>query len=160
MRIELNKSPFMDQGLIIESGCYFKNAKLFQNGELVTRKKGKFTLKTEHGSTVEVKLVAPFYDPIPKLKIGDETIEFAPRFKWYELTWILLPFSMLLAFGAFGAIGGFGGAAASMIAGRIFRGDRSVLAKYAISGFASLGIMLVTVSLAVTGQMLIQSFRN
>jgi hypothetical protein len=157
MRIELNKSPFLNQGLAIETSGYFKGAKLFQNGELVTRKNGKFTLRTEDGSTVEVKLLTPFYDPIPRLKIGEETIEFAPRLKWYELTWILLPCCMLFAFGA---IGGFGGAVASLNAGKLFRGNRSTLAKYAISGFSSIGIILVTVSLAVTGRALIESFRN
>ena len=156
MRIELNKSPFTNQGLIVESAGYFKGPKLFQNGALIPRKKGLCTLKTDHGSTVEVKLIAPFYDPVPKLKIGDETIEFAPPFKWYELTWILLPFSMLFAFGA---IGGFGGAASSMIAGRLFRGDRGTLAKYAISGFVSIGIILATVLLVIFVQALIHSQR-
>jgi hypothetical protein len=102
-------------------------------------------------------MLARFWDPIPRFRIGDETIQFAPSFTWYELTWILLPFLLLVPFGA---IGGFSGAASSLIAGRLFRGDRGILAKYCISALIGIGIMLATALLALFLQELVHLYKT
>jgi hypothetical protein len=152
MRIELNKAPFANQNLVIESSGYLKGPTIYQNGIHVPRLKGEYALITEDGTTTNVKLVDWFWDPIPQLKIGDEKIQFATPFKWYELTWIVLPFLVLLTFGF---VGGLGGVVSSRITGRLFRSERSTLAKYTISGLASIGIILLTALLAMFVQSLI-----
>lgn len=157
MRIELQKSPFLNQHLTIEPGGFFNSTKLFQHGRLISRNNGFYIIKNENGADIQAKLIVRFYDPIPKLKIGNETIELFPPFRWYELTWILLPFFALFPFGA---IGGFGGVASSMIAGRIFRSNQRAMLKYFLSGVCSTGILIATFLLAIYVGAFLNSLKN
>lgn len=146
MRIQLNKIPFTTQGLTIETAGWFKGPRVFQNGAEIPGKKGVYPLKTDQGTIVDAKLIGYLWDPIPTLKVGEEVIQFAPPFKWYELTWTLLPFTLLFAMGL---IGGVAGTIATISTGKILRGKRSVFAKYTTSAAINIAITLAAAIFAI-----------
>jgi Zn-dependent protease len=87
-------------------------------------------------------------DPIPKVKIGEETVELAKPLQWYEYAWIGVP--KLLVF-AGGALGGFVGAGSSAVNGRIFRSDRGALSKYTLAGVTTVvgGVAFFVIAIAI-----------
>jgi hypothetical protein len=130
MRIEVKHAAFKTRRLEVETASFFSGPKLFLNDVLQKRKATQYTIASDSGQELPVKVIYNFLDPIPKLKIGDGTLVLAKPLKWYEYIWIGIP--MLLVF-AGGALGGFVGAGSTVINGRIFRSDRSSGAKYGLA---------------------------
>lgn len=93
-----------------------------------------------------------YLDPIPKVKVGDETVELASPLKWYEYVWIGIP--IVLVFSG-GAIGGLVGAMGATASGRVFRSGRGSFAKYGLSAAISLGAFVAFVILATMFQSLV-----
>ena len=114
----------------------FTGAKLILNGEQVARQKGLFSVRSNVGSTIAVRLKGRFLDPIPNLIVGGKTIQVMPPLAWYQYVWMTIPM-VLLFLG--GAIGGLCGGLAAGFSSRIFRSDRSQGMKYALTGLISLG---------------------
>jgi hypothetical protein len=114
----------------------FTGAKLMLNGEQVARQKGLFSVQSNVGSTIAVRLKGRFLDPIPNLIVGGKTIQVMPPLAWYQYVWMTIPM-VLLFLG--GAIGGLCGGLAAGFSSRIFRSDRSQGMKYALTGLISLG---------------------
>jgi hypothetical protein len=146
MRIEIKHPAFKSQRLSVETGSIFAGPRLLLNGVVLKRKGRSYLVGSDSGQELAIKVMYNFMDPIPKVKIGEETIELAKPLQWYEYAWIGVP--MLLVF-AGGALGGFVGAGSTVVNGRIFRSDRGAFSKYALAGVTTLVGVVVFFALAV-----------
>jgi hypothetical protein len=151
MRIEITHPAFRTQRLAVETAGWLSGPRLLLNGSPVKKQKGRFSVESDVGQETSVELKYNLLDPIPKVKVADETLELAPSFQWYEYAWIGIPV-FLVAIG--GAIGGFVGALGAVANGRVFRGTYSTGAKYAIAGLVTLGAVVAYVVLATVFQLL------
>lgn len=84
--------------------------------------------------------------------MDDAAIELAKPLRCFEYAWIGLP--RLLVF-AGGALGGFVGGGSTVVNGRIFRSERSTVAKYALAAVTSAAAVAVFFVLAVALQIAI-----
>jgi hypothetical protein len=114
----------------------FTGARLILNGQQLARQKGIFSVRSNIGDTIAMRLKGRFLDPIPNLIVGGETIQIMPPLAWYQYIWMSIP--MILLFLG-GAIGGLCGGLAAGFSSRIFRSDRSQGMKYALTGLISIG---------------------
>jgi hypothetical protein len=85
-------------------------------------------------------------DPVPTLKIDEQTVNLLEPLQWYEYAWSGLP--ILLVF-AGGALGGLVGGAATIANGRIFRSNRGQIAKYLFAGLITVSAVVVFFVLAI-----------
>jgi hypothetical protein len=152
MRIEIKHPAFKAQRLSIETASFLTGPKLLLNSVVAKRNGRGYVVMSDTGQEVPVKVLYNFLDPIPKVKIGEETIELAKPLKWYEYVWIGIP--MLLVF-AGGALGGFVGAGSTVVNGRIFRSDRGALSKYALAAVTTVAGAAVFFVIAVAIQIAI-----
>lgn len=152
MRIGINHPAFKTKRLSVEPATFFAGPKLLLDGVVLKRKGGRYLVASDSGQELPVKVLYNFLDPIPKVKIGDETIELAKPLQWYEYAWIGVP--MLLVF-AGGALGGFVGAGSTVVNGRIFRSDRSAVSKYALAAVTSVAGVAVFFVIAIAIQIAI-----
>jgi hypothetical protein len=146
MRIDINHPAFKTQRLSVETASFFAAPKLLCNEVALKRNRGSYLLGSDSGQQIKIQVKYNFLDPIPKVKIGDATIELAKPLQWFEYTWIGVP--MLLVF-AGGALGGLVGAGSTVVNGRIFRSDRGAFLKYALAGVTTLVGAIVFFVLAV-----------
>ena len=135
------------QNVSLRLAGIFSGAKLLLNGQELAKEKGIFNLRSNTGSTLQVRLKGRFLDPIPNVVVGENTIELAPPLAWYQYAWLGIP--ILLVFLG-GAIGGLCGGLAAAISSRIFRSERSEGVKYALTGLVSLGAFVTYVMVAGT----------
>jgi hypothetical protein len=152
MRIEIRHPAFKSQLLSVETASILAGPKLLLNGVVAKRKGRSYPVGSDTGQEVAVKVIYNFLDPIPKLKIGEETIELAKPLQWYEYVWIGIP--MLLVF-AGGAVGGFVGAGSTVVNGRIFRSDRGAVSKYALAAVTTVAGAAVFFVIAIAIQIAI-----
>lgn len=152
MQLEVQHPEFKAQRLTVETAGAFHGPRLLLNGTVVKRQKGRYTVTADSGAEITIQLKYNYLDPIPKIKIGEEVTELANALKWYEYVWIGIP--IVLVFSG-GAIGGFVGAIAANTSGRLFRGDRSSLAKYGLSALVTLGALVAFIVLATAFRLLI-----
>jgi hypothetical protein len=150
MRIEINHPAFKTQPLSVETASIFAVPKLLQNGVVLKRTSGSYQVDSDSGQQFKIQVKYNFLDPIPKVKIGEETITLAKPLRWYEYAWIGVP--MLLVF-AGGALGGLVGAVCTVVNGRIFRSNRGAFSKYALAGVTTLVGVIVFFALAVAFRM-------
>jgi hypothetical protein len=135
MRIEIEHPAFKSKRLSVETASFLAGPKLLLNGVVLKRKGRTYLVESDSGQELAIKVMYNFLDPIPKVKIGEETIELAKPLQWYEYAWIGVP--MLLVFSG-GALGAFVGAGSTVVNGRIFRSDRGVFSKFALAGVTTL----------------------
>ena len=152
MRIPINHPAFKTRHLSVEAASFLTGPKLLLDGVLVKRKGRSYLVGSDAGQEVPVKVLYNFLDPIPKVKIGEESIELAKPLQWYEYVWIGIP--MLLVF-AGGALGGFVGAGSTVVNGRIFRSDRGALSKYALAAVTTVAGIAVFFVIAIAIQIAI-----
>jgi hypothetical protein len=134
MEIPISHSRFEGQNLSVETGGFFRSARVLHNGNPVEKHNGGYPVRSNRGERVSIRLKGNLLDPIPKVIFGNETIVLARPLMWYEYIWIGLP--ILLMFKG-GAIGGLVGGMATYTSARVFRSDRSALAKYGITALIS-----------------------
>lgn len=144
MQIEVVHPAFVIQRLTVESAGWLTGPKLLVNGLAAKKLKGVFSVASDNGTQIPIKINFNLIDPIPKITIGDESVELAPSLKWYEWVWAGIP--VVLIFGG-GAIGGFVGALGACASGRVFRSDRSTFAKYGFSALITFGVVIAFVVL-------------
>jgi hypothetical protein len=156
MRFPISRSGFEGQDLSVETAGFFGGARVLHNGNPVERRKGRFPVRSNQGQEVLIRLKSNFLDPIPKVIFGDQTIVLARPLTWYEYLWIGLPVLLVLTGGALGAIVGV---VATYASARIFRSDRSAIAKYALTALVSLGALVAFAVLALVAQQLIGAQR-
>jgi hypothetical protein len=152
MQIEIKHPAFKVQRLSVETASFFTGPKLLLHGVVAKRNGRSYIVMSDTGQELVVKVLHNFFDPIPKVKIGEETIELAKLLKWYEYVWIAIP--MLLVF-ASGALGGFVGAGSAVVNGRIFRSARGTLPRYGLAAVTTVAGTAVFFVLAVTIQIAI-----
>jgi hypothetical protein len=152
MRIGIKHPASKSKHLSVEQASFFSGPKLLLDGVVVKKPKGLYPVLSDSGQTVLIQMRYNLLDPIPTIKIGDAAIELAKPLRWFEYAWIGLP--MLLVF-AGGALGGFVGGGSTVVNGRIFRSERSTVAKYAlaavttVAGAAVFFVIAVVIQLAV-----------
>jgi hypothetical protein len=152
MQLDVVHPTFRTRRLAVETAGWFTGPKLLVNGLGAEKRKGSYLVASDAGVETSVKLKYNFLDPIPKVSIGDESVELAPSLQWYAYVWIGIP--VLLIFIG-GAIGGFVGALGALANARVFRSDFSTPAKYGISVLISVGAFIAYVALAIIFQLLI-----
>ena len=141
---------FEGQKLIVKSaGIFDWGSKLLYNGSSPKRVKGSYVVKNNSGSEVLIKLKNDFLDPVPKVIIGQDVIQLARPLKWYEYVWVGFPIILVLQGGA---IGGFAGGLAAYTSSRIFRSNRGIVAKYALTGLISVVAVIAYLILATIVQ--------
>jgi len=148
MRIEIMHPAFKSKRLSVETASFLAGPKLLLNGVALKRKGRSYLVESDSGQELAIKVMYNFLDPIPKVKIGEDTIELAKPLQWYEYAWIGVP--MLLVF-AGGALGGFVGAGSTVVNGRIFRSDRGALSKYTLAGVTTVvgGVVFFVMAIAI-----------
>lgn len=127
MQIDVPHPFFVTRQLTVETAGVFGSPRLLLDGVPVEKRKGRYTVSNDDGEETTIQLKYNYIDPVPKIKIGDETETLADPFAWYE--WLCIGLPLLLSV-AGGAIGGFLGAVAAVANGRVFRGDSSVPLKF------------------------------
>ncbi len=131
--------------------------RLLLDGQRVSGRRGRYTLRNNHGKEVRLRVRHNGIDPIPKLDVEGRIIHLAPPLKWYEYVWAGVPL-LLLHVG--GALGGGIGAAALYANVRVFRSDRSPLAKYVRTAATTVVAALAYVVAAVAIVLLIRLVRH
>ncbi len=154
MEIPINFEGFEGRGLKLQSAGIFSGPKLFVDGAPVKQEKKRYVIRNNNGKEVEVKIQSKFLDPIPKVEIASRVIELARPLKWYEYTWMGLPIILIFIGGALGALFGI---MAVYSSSRVFRSERTAIAKYIIIGAISLCAVLVYFVLAIMLQSIIAS---
>lgn len=152
MKIPISRPAFKGQNLSVETAGFFRGPRVLQNGKPVDKCKGRYSVRSNLGEEVLIRLKANFLDPIPKVIFGDETIVLARPLTWYEYLWIGLPILLVITGGGLGVLVGL---AATYTSGRIFRSDRSVSAKYGITALVSVVAVIAFGILAVIVQIMI-----
>jgi hypothetical protein len=150
MRIAVKHPAFRSKHLSVEQASFFSGPKLLLDGVVVKKEKGGCPVVSDSGQQVMTQMRYNLLDPIPTIKIGDAAIELAKPLRWFEYAWIGLP--MLLVF-AGGALGGFVGGGSTVVNGRIFRSERSTVAKYALAAVTTIAGAAVFFVIAVAIQM-------
>jgi hypothetical protein len=150
MRIGIKHPAFKSKHLSVEQASFFSGPKLLLDGVLVMKEKGGYPVASDSGQTVLIQMRYNLLDPIPTIKIGDAPIQIAKPLRWFEYAWIGLP--MLLVF-AGGALGGFVGGGSTVVNGRIFRSERSTVAKYALAAVTTIAGATVFFVVAVAIQL-------
>jgi hypothetical protein len=157
MRIEVRHPAFKWQQLSVETASsVFGVPKLLLNGVAVKKVKGRYTATSDLGAIKLIQMRYILVDPVPTLKIDEQTVNLLEPLPWYEYTWSGLP--ILLVF-AGGALGGVVGGAATIANGRIFRSDRSSIAKYGLAGLISMSAVVVFFVLAIALRLAIGSHK-
>ena len=157
MEIPILHSGFEGQNLSVETPGFLKGARVLHNGNSVKKHKGSYAVRNNSGEEVLIQLKGNFLDPIPKVILGKEAIILARPLTWYEYVWIGLPILLVFTGGGLGALVGI---LATYSSARIFRSDRSVFGKYAITGLISVVALVAFVMLAVIAQQLITRALN
>jgi hypothetical protein len=150
MRIEIKHPAFKSKHLSVQQASFLSGPKLLLDGVIVKKQKGGYSVASDSGQTVLIQMRYNLLDPIPTIKIGGAAIELAKPLRWFEYAWIGLP--MLLVF-AGGALGGFVGGGSTVVNGRIFRSERSTVAKYALAAVTTVAGAAVFFVIAVAIQM-------
>jgi hypothetical protein len=122
MRIAVKHPAFTSKHLSVEQASFFSGPKLSLDGVAVKKQKGGYPVASDSGQPVQIQMRYNLLDPIPTVKIGDAAIELAKPLRWFEYAWIGLP--MLLV---------FAGGGSTVVNGRIFRSERTTVAKYSLA---------------------------
>jgi hypothetical protein len=150
MLIKIQHPQFLKKRLSVETAGFLSPPKLlFNTFPVKVKKGGLYTVTSDTGEQIQVRMKYNFLDPVPKLTIGEESFELAEPLQWYEYAWIGAPMVMLLLGGA---VGGFLGALSTITNGRIFRGERSAASKYVLAAICTGAAVIIWLMIAVAVQ--------
>ena len=135
MEIPIQAKGFEGRRFSVQTAGMFSSPKLLIDGTPAKQEKGRYLLRDNAGNQVQAKLLYNHIDPIPKVEIAGNVIQLVRSLTWYEYAWGGWPILLLLHGGAIGAMCG---AWATWSNVRIFRGNRSPVAKYLIAGAISI----------------------
>jgi hypothetical protein len=116
--IPIPLAGFEGRGLALQPAGLWKGAVIVCDGVPAPRQGRTFTLKDNAGAPVTLKFAGAFFDPLPGIQTGGQTIRLVPAFAWWEYALIVLPI-LLVAVG--GALGGGLGAGAAYANAQILR---------------------------------------
>ena len=152
MEIDVPHPSFRRQRLCVRTAGFIASAKVLVDGIPIKRAKGKYFLVDDSGRPVTAELKINFLDPIPQLKLENEMLALAPKLQWYEYAWSGIPIILLFIGGGLGALIGMSAAYANT---RIFRSNRSVGKRFALTGLLSVSAAVVFFVLAAVVHVLI-----
>ena len=150
MKFEIEHPEFQTQRLEVETPWIFRSPKLLVNGLVATKNKGNYLINSDSGVEIPIKFKRNFFDPIPKIKIGNETIKLARSFTGLEYLWFVILIFIMMAPEQAHPFGGLVGVLAAVLSAWVFRSKYSLLAKCGL-------VALITVSAFVALAMLIAS---
>ena len=140
-------SGFESRKVIVRSPGLFSGPKLIIDDEVLKGSWGKYTLRSDNGKEVMVRVVNNFIDPVPQLVVDGQTYTSLPPLPWYQLVWAGVPILLLFIGGILGALFG---ALALYFNTRIFRSNmQPVLMKYMLTAAISCAITLIYLVLAI-----------
>jgi hypothetical protein len=152
MQLEVTHPAFKTQRLAVETAGCFTGPKLIVNGAIAIKHKGIYSVASDTGVQIPIKVKYNWLDPVPKIIVGDDSVELAPSLKWYEYVWGGIPIVLVFVGGA---LGGFVGALGACANGRIFRSNRDAYAKYGISALITFGAIFAFVILSTAFHLLV-----
>lgn len=148
MRIEVRHPAFKRQHLSVETASsVFSSPKLLLNGVAVKKERGRYPVTSDFGGEKLIQMRYNLVDPVPTLKIDEQTVNLLEPLQWYEYAWSGLP--ILLVF-AGGLLGGLVGGVATIANGRIFRSERGQIVKYGLAGLITVSAVVLFFVLAIT----------
>ena len=139
MDLPIKYEAFAGRGLALRTAGFFKGPRLIIDEGEVKGNRLRFSLRDNSGHEREIRLKTNGLDPVPKVQIGDQTIELARPLAWYEYLWMAIPIGLVFVGGGLGALFGL---VAVYSSARIFRSERGTAAKYSLSALISLGAAL------------------
>ena len=139
MDIAIEAPEFQGRRLMVRTASWFRGPRLVVDGSEVKGKRGRFILRDNRGQEVTVRLISNHIDPIPKVTVGDRSIELARPLEWYEYVWMGLPILLVFHGGALGAVCGV---VAIQRSAQVFRGEGGKARKFLLSGLISVGALL------------------
>ena len=139
MDIPIKHQAFANRGLALRPASLFNGPQLILDGRKVKGKKLRFSVRDNSGTQREIRFKSNYIDPVPRVQIGDQTLELAKSLAWYEYVWMSFPIILVFRGGLLGAMLGV---AAVISSARIFRSDHSTGAKYVLSALTSIGAIL------------------
>src|SRR5205823_11632010 len=131
--------------VMIQSASLFSGPKLVINGKRIVKANGFLRPRDDNGAEIAMRFRHRFFDPIPNLEIGGNLMQLAPPLKWYQYAWMMLPILLVIGGGLLGAICGV---IAMMLSAHIFRSERPVALRYALTAAISLASVVVYVASA------------
>lgn len=135
MDIAIDHPSFHRRHIALRPAGFFSGPKLLQNNAEVSGKKGRYEVRDDSDEARIVEIKGRFLDPLPKLTVDGEEVALGRPLTWYEYAWLGLPIFLVFAGGAIGGAFGF---LAAYSSARLFRSDRTAVAKYALSGLISI----------------------
>ena len=153
MDIPIKHKAFANRGLALRMAGVFKGPQLILDGRKVKGKRLRFSVRDNSGVPCEIRLRSNYIDPIPKVQIGDQTLELASPLAWYEYVWMSIPIVLVFSGGVIGAMFGIAGVYSSA---RIFRSDHGTGAKYVLSALFSIGAVGGYLAAAVALRLLVE----
>lgn len=153
MDIPIKHQAFANRGLALRPASLFNGPQLILDGRKVKGKRLRFSVRDNSGVPCEIRLRSNYVDPVPRVQIGDQTIELARPLAWYEYVWMSFPIILVFSGGVLGAM--FGVAAVYSNA-RTFRSDHATAAKYVLSALVSIGAVLAYLATAVGLRLLVE----
>lgn len=145
MTVPIAHASFVRRPLALRPAGWFKGPRLLSAGREIDGKKNRFEVRDDTERTRVVQLKSRFLDPLPVLEIDGEPVQLGRPLAWYEYVWMGIPVVLVVAGGALGGAIGF---AAAYTSARVFRSERSPVAKYVVSGLVSVSAAVVFIVLA------------
>ena len=139
MDIAIDAAEFQGRRLMVRTANWCRGPRLVVDGSEVKGKRGRFILRDNRGQEVTVRLISNHIDPVPKVTVGDRSLELARPLEWYEYVWMGLPILLVFQGGALGAVCGV---VAIQRSAQVFRGEGSKVRKFLLSGLISVGALL------------------
>ncbi len=146
--------PGFDGRLALRPAGFWTAAAIICDGAVAPRKGRTFTVKDSAGQPVLVQLKGFFFDPIPQVLIGGQTIVLARPFAWYEYLLMVLPL-VLIPLG--GALGGLCGAIAVYVNAQVLRMQQPAAVRLGLAFLVIVGAAAVWFVLALMLSMALHS---
>ena len=140
MHIQVEHLEFKTQRLSVEIAWLFSAPRLFVN-DLLVKNKGIYLIPSDSGVETKIELKRNFFDPIPKMIIGNVPLQLTRSFNALEYLWFAL---LVLSFSNSEVpAGGLVGVIAATANARVFR------SKYGIPAKVSLSVLITFVAIVV-----------
>lgn len=152
MKIEVDHPAFKTERLTVETAGFVSSPQLLVNGSLAQKTKGKYSVPSDSGEEIPIELKYNFFDPVPRMKIGNEQIKLARSFVWYEYLWFVFLF---LSMANITPIGGLAAAIGAVMSARVFRANYSTPKKLGFIVLIFVGVIFSIVIVKVLFQLLI-----
>ena len=141
MRYPFTIDGFEGQDLAVELPGLFGAPRLVINGQPAPAGENsrEFLLTHPKGGSLTVRLELSKLGSLLSVAIGDVSVPLMKPLAWYEWTWNVLPFVLVIGGGA---VGGLLGGVAAMLNLRLFRSLTNPLSRYALTATISLAALV------------------